>query len=82
MPTDIISNQALFENEWDDARADDPINSTNIIEHISDGDYMVADDLIEIIPETGATIEVMVVIAVSLIGIGMLIIRRRCISKK
>lgn len=82
MPTDIISNQALFENEWDDARADDPINSTNIIEHISDGDYMVADDLIEIIPETGATIEVMAVIAVSLIGIGMFIIRRRYVSKK
>lgn len=53
MPLDVIANQALFENEWDASLDRDPENSTNIVEHASDGDAMVADELI--ISDTGTT---------------------------
>lgn len=57
-PNDIISNQALFEMDWDVASDSirDPKNSSNIVEHLSDGDYAVADDLVALydtLAETG-----------------------------
>lgn len=76
IPDDIIVNQALFENEWYDAGEGDPENSTNIIEHISDGDYMVADELIEI-PETGQLLTVPVLLALIGAAAGSALFYRR-----
>ena len=47
MPDDIIANQALFENNWSPEKGD-PSNSSNIVEHPSGGEALVADDFIEI----------------------------------
>lgn len=48
-PNDIISNQAQFDMDWDKENDADrqPANSTNIVEHISAGDYEVADKYVE-----------------------------------
>lgn len=73
-PTDIIPNQALFENAWDGGVAPDgtvrePANSTNIIEHVSDGDYMVASEEIAvtgIVSETGGDLVFLLTMAIML----------------
>lgn len=86
-PTDIIPNQALFENTWDGGVAPDgtvrePANSTNVIEHVSDGDYMVASEEIAvtgIVSETGGDLMFLLTMAIILacaVGTGVVVMAR------
>lgn len=86
-PTDIIPNQALFENAWDGGVAPDgtvrePANSTNVIEHVSDGDYMVASEEIAvtgIVSETGGDLVFLLAMAIILacaVGAGVAVMAR------